>query len=80
MLDEQSGIQEYRTIWISDTHLGTQGARAKAFASLLKYTRSETLYLVGDIVDGWRKNASAGRRNTMMSSRNCSARPATAPA
>jgi len=53
MLDERKGIQDYRTIWISDTHLGTPGAQAKALLHFLKYTRSETLYLVGDIVDGW---------------------------
>ena len=53
MVDEKAGIQDYRTIWISDTHLGSHGARAKALLHFLKYTRSETLYLVGDIVDGW---------------------------
>ena len=53
MLDDQQGILEYRTIWISDTHLGTPGAQAKSLLHFLKYTRCETLYLVGDIVDGW---------------------------
>ena len=53
LLDEQSGILGYRTIWISDSHLGTQGSRADALLHFLKHTRSETLYLVGDIVDGW---------------------------
>ena len=53
MLDDQQGILEYRTIWISDTHLGTPGAQAKSLLQFLKYTRCETLYLVGDIVDGW---------------------------
>lgn len=53
LLDEKTGIQNYRTIWISDTHLGTPGAQAKALLHFLKYTHSETLYLVGDIVDGW---------------------------
>ena len=53
MLDDQQGIREYRTIWISDTHLGTPGAQAGALLHFLKYTRSETIYLVGDIVDGW---------------------------
>lgn len=52
-MDERTGIQDYRTIWISDTHLGTPGAQATALLHFLKYTRSETLYLVGDIVDGW---------------------------
>ena len=53
MLDDQQGIRDYRTIWISDSHLGTPGAQAKALLHFLKHTRSETLYLVGDIVDGW---------------------------
>lgn len=52
-LDEKSNILSYRTIWISDTHLGTQGSRAEELLHFLKNTRSETLYLVGDIVDGW---------------------------
>ena len=43
----------FRTIWISDTHLGTSGARATELLHFLKYTRSDTLYLVGDIIDGW---------------------------
>jgi len=43
----------YRTIWISDTHLGTPGAQAEKLLSFLKYTHSESLYLVGDIIDGW---------------------------
>lgn len=52
-LDKQSSILSYRTIWISDTHLGTKGCRAEELLHFLKNTRSETLYLVGDIVDGW---------------------------
>jgi UDP-2,3-diacylglucosamine pyrophosphatase LpxH len=43
----------YRTIWISDTHLGTAGCRAELLLDFLKSTDCETLYLVGDIVDGW---------------------------
>jgi UDP-2,3-diacylglucosamine pyrophosphatase LpxH len=48
------GVSIYRTIWISDTHLGTRGCKAEFLLDFLKYTRSEKLYLVGDIVDGWR--------------------------
>lgn len=44
----------YRTIWISDIHLGTRGCKADLLLEFLKYTESDTLYLVGDIVDGWR--------------------------
>lgn len=46
--------QMYRTIWISDIHLGTRGCKAEFLLDFLKHTESETLYLVGDIIDGWR--------------------------
>lgn len=44
----------YRAIWISDVHLGTPGCNADLLVDFLKHTDSETLYLVGDIIDGWR--------------------------
>jgi len=44
----------YRTIWISDIHLGTRGCKAEHLLDFLRHTESEHLYLVGDIVDGWR--------------------------
>ena len=43
----------YRTIWISDIHLGTRGCQAERLLDFLKNTKSDFLYLVGDIVDGW---------------------------
>lgn len=43
-----------RTIWISDTHLGSRGCKADCLVAFLKAHRCETLYLVGDIIDGWR--------------------------
>jgi UDP-2,3-diacylglucosamine pyrophosphatase LpxH len=43
----------YRTIWISDTHLGTSGCKAELLLNFLKSTECETLFLVGDIIDGW---------------------------
>jgi UDP-2,3-diacylglucosamine pyrophosphatase LpxH len=45
---------DYRTVFISDTHLGSRGCQAAALSKFLKYVRCERLYLVGDIVDGWR--------------------------
>lgn len=42
-----------RTVWISDTHLGTAGCNAELLLDFLKAVDCETLYLVGDIVDGW---------------------------
>ena len=43
----------FRTIWISDIHLGTTGCQAKRLLEFLHATESDTLYLVGDIIDGW---------------------------
>ncbi len=42
-----------RAAWISDVHLGTRDARAAALLDMLETLRAGTLYLVGDIVDGW---------------------------
>jgi len=51
-------IRRYRTIWISDVHLGTRGCQAELLLDFLRHTDSESLYLVGDIIDAWqlRKN------------------------
>jgi len=45
---------QYRTIWISDVHLGTPGSSAAQLLDFLKEHESDRLFLVGDIVDGWR--------------------------
>ncbi|MEK0434871.1 MAG: hypothetical protein RL369_920 [Pseudomonadota bacterium] len=44
---------QFRTIFISDVHLGTSGCQAKRLLEFLKATESDKLYLIGDIVDGW---------------------------
>jgi len=46
--------QRYRTVWISDIHLGTAGCNADLLIDFLHSIECETLYLVGDIIDGWR--------------------------
>lgn len=43
----------YRTIFISDVHLGFSGCSAQYLLDFLRSTRCETLYLVGDIIDIW---------------------------
>jgi len=43
----------HRTVFISDIHLGTRGCKADFLADFLAKNACETLYLVGDIVDGW---------------------------
>ncbi|MDP3673717.1 MAG: UDP-2,3-diacylglucosamine diphosphatase [Novosphingobium sp.] len=44
----------FRTIWISDVHLGTRGCNCRLLIDFLDHCDSDTLYLVGDIIDGWR--------------------------
>jgi len=51
--DEADGQFRFRTIWISDLHLGTTGCQARHLLDFLRHTESEHLYLVGDIIDGW---------------------------
>jgi UDP-2,3-diacylglucosamine pyrophosphatase LpxH len=46
--------RRFRTIWISDVHLGTRGCNARMLIDFLDHTDSDTIYLVGDIIDGWR--------------------------
>ncbi len=46
-------IFNYRSIWISDFHLGTRGCQSELLLEFIKHTQSEKLYLVGDIIDGW---------------------------
>ncbi len=43
----------YRSIWISDVHLGFRGCRADFLLDFLRNTECEYLYLVGDIIDVW---------------------------
>jgi len=53
-MNARVGIGSYRTVWVSDTHLGTRGCRADLLLEFLRSFEAETLYLVGDIIDGWR--------------------------
>lgn len=43
----------FRAVFISDLHLGTAGCQARPLLDFLKHHPSQTLYLVGDIIDGW---------------------------
>jgi UDP-2,3-diacylglucosamine pyrophosphatase LpxH len=46
--------RRYRTVFLSDTHLGTRGCRTDFLLDFLRRVECDRLYLVGDIVDGWR--------------------------
>ena len=52
MTRQEPGL--YRSLFLSDVHLGTRGSQADLLLDFLKHNEAETIYLVGDIVDGWR--------------------------
>ena len=45
--------KSYRTIWISDFHLGTKRTQAEALLDFIAKCDCQTMYLVGDIIDNW---------------------------
>lgn len=47
-------VRRIRTMFISDVHLGTKGSQADLLLDFLKWHDADTIYLVGDIIDGWR--------------------------
>ena len=49
-----AAAKQFRTLFISDVHLGSRGAKADFLIDFLRHHEAETIYLVGDIVDGWR--------------------------
>ncbi|MEC9363481.1 MAG: UDP-2,3-diacylglucosamine diphosphatase [Sinimarinibacterium flocculans] len=51
---KEQGKTHYRAIWISDVHLGTPGCKAEHLVDFLKHHTCDRLYLVGDIIDGWK--------------------------
>ncbi len=53
MLDRTSS-RHFRTLFLSDIHLGSKGCQAGLLLDFLRHHDAEKLYLVGDIVDGWR--------------------------
>ena len=53
MIEERAPLS-FRSVFISDIHLGTRGCQAEILLDFLKTMNCEQLYLVGDIVDGWR--------------------------
>src|SRR4029453_849997 len=50
----KDATRKFRTLFLSDIHLGSKAAKAEYLLEFLKYHDAETIYLVGDIVDGWR--------------------------
>jgi UDP-2,3-diacylglucosamine pyrophosphatase LpxH len=54
MLDRTADASiRVRTLFLSDVHLGTKGCQAETLLDFLRCYDADTIYLVGDIVDGW---------------------------
>ena len=52
-MQDDKPTYRYRTVWISDIHLGTPGCQAEALLDFLRQVDCDQLFLVGDIIDGW---------------------------
>jgi UDP-2,3-diacylglucosamine pyrophosphatase LpxH len=52
-----TGCMHVRTLFLSDLHLGTRACQAERLLDLLQCCEAEQIYLVGDVVDGWRLKA-----------------------
>jgi UDP-2,3-diacylglucosamine pyrophosphatase LpxH len=62
-------VPNVRTIFLSDIHLGTRACQAGRLLDFLRDYESETLYLVGDIVDFWAMSRGihwSGAQNTVV--------------
>ena len=47
------GTRKFHALFLSDLHLGTKGCQADRVLDFLRWHEADTIYLVGDIVDGW---------------------------
>ena len=52
-MSEEWPERRFRTLFISDVHLGARGSQADRLLDFLRSHDADTIYLVGDIVDGW---------------------------
>jgi UDP-2,3-diacylglucosamine pyrophosphatase LpxH len=52
-MGDSSPERRFRALFISDVHLGTRGSQADRLLDFLRVHEADTIYLVGDIVDGW---------------------------
>ena len=69
--------RRFRTLFISDVHLGSKGCQAERLLDFIRHHDAETIYLVGDLVDGWGlRRAGTGRSSTTTCYRSSCARPA----
>ena len=58
MTDETREMRRVRALFISDVHLGMRPTRVAQLIDFLRWHDADVMYLVGDIVDGWRLSKS----------------------
>ena len=52
-MNDDPDTTHYRTLFISDIHLGKRGCQADLLLDFLRHNDADTIFLVGDIIDGW---------------------------
>ena len=52
-MDTTEATRHVRALFISDVHLGSRACKAEQLLDFLRHHDADTIYLVGDIVDGW---------------------------
>lgn len=52
-MNDDPESQHFRTLFISDVHLGKRGCQAELLLDFLRHHDADTIFLVGDIIDGW---------------------------
>ena len=52
--DTSPDARRFRTLFLSDIHLGSRGCQADLLLDFMRFHDADTVYLVGDILDGWR--------------------------
>ncbi|MEA2907373.1 MAG: hypothetical protein QOI12_4760 [Alphaproteobacteria bacterium] len=53
MVRAQTGPRRYRSLFISDVHLGARGCQAERLLDFLRVHDADLMFLVGDMIDGW---------------------------
>ena len=52
-MTDDNATHRFRTLFISDVHLGMRSCQAERLLDFLRHHDADTIYLVGDIIDGW---------------------------
>src|SRR5690606_5101357 len=53
-MEETATVRHFRALFISDVHLGMQAIHVEELLKFLALHDAETIYIVGDLIDGWR--------------------------